>query len=180
MVVMVAMAMTVRMMAAILVMHVIVPVRMPMIVPAMVIGAALWTKGALHDFRRRTKAAHHLDQDVILLDVDRALGNLRRRVPIADMPRQTQEPLRATRGDFDKALRRSLHLHEASILELQRIAVVQYRGLFQIEQDLKPALAFQSGPALMARLVVEHDAVRDLFGFDRGFANDRRCAQHLT
>ena len=153
--------------------------RMIVRVRFVMIRATLGTERPLHKFRRSAKAAHHFDEDVILLDIDRTFGNLCGRVTVADMPRKTQQPFRASCGDLDELLRRSFHLNETPVVELERIAIVQHHGLVEIEQHIEPALTFQGRTPFMPRLMIQHDAVHDLVGFHRGTADDGRGSHHL-
>ena len=73
---------------------------------------------------------------MIVFDIDRIRCHFSRRVTIADMPGGLHQAGRIFGADFDKLLRRGFHDDEATIFELQRIAVIQQNGLLKIEQKL--------------------------------------------
>ena len=73
-----------------------------------VVGAALRLEGAHHGLHGAALAAHHLGQDMVVLDIDRVGGDLGRRVPVADMPGDAHQPQRVLGLDLQQALRLSL------------------------------------------------------------------------
>jgi hypothetical protein len=99
-----------------------------------VVGAALGLERALHERRGAALAAHHLGEHVVILNVDRIGGDLGRRVAVADVPGDPHQAERVLGPHLQQRLRRRLHLDEASVLELQRVAVVLCRRLVEIEQ----------------------------------------------
>jgi hypothetical protein len=132
------MAVRVGMAMIVVVMIVVMPVAV--VVPAIVlVGAALRLEGAHHDGGRAALAAHHLGQHVVVLDVDRVRRHLGGGVPVADVVGHLQEPQGVLGAHLQQALGRGLHLHEAAVLELHGVAVVQHRGLVEIEQKSRPA-----------------------------------------
>ena len=158
---------------------VVMPVAVAVVVPAIVlVGAALRLEGAHHDGGRAALAAHHLGQNVVVLDVDRVRRHLGGGVPVADVVGHLQEPQRVLGAHLQQALGRGLHLHEAAVLELHGIAVVQHRGLVEIEQEIEAGIAFQRDAAAVAALVIEGDGVGNPVRFHGGFAEDRGGAEH--
>lgn len=156
-----------------------VAVAVAVVVPAIVlVGAALRLEGAHHDGGRAALAAHHLGQNVVVLDVDRVRRHLGGGVPVADVVGHLQEPQRVLGAHLQQALGRGLHLHEAAVLELHGIAVVQHRGLVEIEQEVEPGIALERDAAAVAALVIEGDGVGNPVRFHGGFAEDRGGAEH--
>ena len=156
-----------------------VAVAVAVVVPAIVlVGAALRLEGAHHDGGRAALAAHHLGQHVVVLDVDRVRRHLGGGVPVADVVGHLQEPQGVLGAHLQQALGRGLHLHEAAVLELHGIAVVQHRGLVEIEQEIEARIAFQRDAAAVAALVIEGDGVGNPVRFHGGFAEDRGGAEH--
>ena len=156
-----------------------VAVAVAVVVPAIVlVGAALRLEGAHHDGGRAALAAHHLGQHVVVLDVDRVRRHLGGGVPVADVVGHLQEPQGILGAHLQQALGRGLHLHEAAVLELHGIAVVQHRGLVEIEQKIEAGIAFQRDAAAVAALVIEGDGVGNPVRFHGGFAEDRGGAEH--
>ena len=156
-----------------------VAVAVAVVVPAIVlVGAALRLEGAHHDGGRAALAAHHLGQHVVVLDVDRVRRHLGGGVPVADVVGHLQEPQGVLGAHLQQALGRGLHLHEAAVLELHGIAVVQHRGLVEIEQEIEAGIAFERDAASVAALVIEGDGVGNPVRFHGGFAEDRGGAEH--
>lgn len=144
-----------------------------------VVGAALGLEGALHCRHRTALPAHHLGQDVVVLDVDRVGGDLCGGMAVADMPGDAHQPQRVLGPDLQQALRRGLDLDEAPVLQLHGVAIDQHRGLVEIEQDVEPAIGLEGEAAAIAVVMVEGERVDDALGPDGGLANDGGGAKHV-
>ncbi len=169
----------VPMMPVIVVAVVVVVMPVAVVVPAIVlVGAALRLEGAHHDGGRAALAAHHLGQNVVVLDVDRVRRHLGGGVPVADVVGHLQEPQGVLGAHLQQALGRGLHLHEAAVLELHGVAIVQHRGLVEVEQEIEAGIAFQRDTAAVAALVIEGDGVGNPVRLHGGFAEDRGGAEH--
>jgi hypothetical protein len=152
---------------------------MTVVVPAIVfVRAALRLEGAHHRSGRAALSAHQLGEDMVVLDIDRVRGHLSRGMPVAHVVGDLQETERVLGPDLQERLRRRLDLDEAAILELHGVAIVQGRGLGEIEQEIDPCVAFERDPAAMSALVVERDGVGDAVGLDGGFPDNGGGAQH--
>lgn len=160
--------------AAGVIMGVIVAVSM-----VVVVGAALGLEGALHRRHRTALPAHHLGQDVVVLDVDRVGGDLGRGMAVADMPGDAHQPQRVLGADLQQALRCGLDLDKAPVLQLHGVAISQHRGLVEIEQDIEPAIGLEGKAAAIAVVMVEGERVDDALGPDGGLANDGGGAKHV-
>ena len=123
---------------------------------------------------------HHFGEDVIFFDIDRIGSDLRRRVPIADMPGDAQEPQRIFGLNFQEFLRRRFNHNKPPIFELQRIAVIEPGGFIKIEQEFEIAVAGQPNAAPLPVLMIERDAIVDALGFHRELAHDGCGADHWT
>lgn len=145
---------------------------------AMVVGAALGAEGAHHRLHGTAEAAHHVGENVVVLDEDRGLGDLGRGMAVADVPGDAGERERIGRLDREKPLGRRLHLDEAAVLQHQRVAVVEHDGLAEIEQEGKPAFGAENDAAPVPAGMVEGDAVDDLFAVDLAVAEDGSGTQH--
>ena len=88
------------------------------------VGPAHGTKRPLDDLDRGAEPDEHVDEHVIVGDVDRLARDLGRHVPVADMPGEREEVERIIGADLDKALGRSLHLDEPAALQPDGIAVL--------------------------------------------------------
>lgn len=197
----VPMSMAVRMavgmpaMIVVVVVMVMVMVMMTMIVPAVarlvfgeavvvvmaaavVVGAALGAERPHHRLDGAAEAAHHVGENVVVLDEDRALGDLGRGVAVADVPGDAGERERIGRLDREQPLGRRLHLDEAAVLQHQRVAVVEHDRLAEIEQEREAAFGAEHHAAPVPAGMVEGDAVDDLFPVDLAVAEDGSGTQH--
>jgi hypothetical protein len=120
---------------------VLMVVRVMMIVAGVIVGAAFRAKGARHRCCAATLTAHHLGQHMVGLDIDRVGRHFGWRVAIADVPGDPQQPERIFGAHLQKPLGRGLDLDEPAIVELQRVAIVEDRGLVEID---KPPSAFSA------------------------------------
>jgi hypothetical protein len=159
---------------------VIVVVRVvPVVMAAIVlVGAAFRLEGPHHRNGRAALAAHHLGEHVIVLDIERVGGDFGRRVSVADMIGNPEEPQRVFGPDLQEPLRRGLHLDQPAVLELHRIAVGQDGGPVEVEQEIQAVIALQRHPAAVTALVVQGDGIDDAVGLDGRFADDGSGAQH--
>ncbi len=145
---------------------------------AMIIGTALWLEGAHHLAQRAALPAHHHGQDMVMGDVDCIRRDLGRRVPVADMPGHGEKTQRVFRADFHQVLGCSSNADQATILQLERVAIIEHRCLVQIEQDFRATIAFQRDAAAVAVLMVERDGIDDQGRLDGRAAGDGGGAQH--
>lgn len=143
-----------------------------------VIGALLRAEGAHNGFGGAALAPDHLGQHMIISDIDGVGGDLGRGMAIADMPGDSHQPQRIFGGDFQQLFGRSLDDHKPSVLQFYRIAVIHFRDLVEIKQEIEPAITFQCHAPPVAVLVVQRDAVDDLVSLDGRLADDRCGTQH--
>ena len=122
---------------------------------------------------------HELGQSGIIRDIERVRRHFRRDVIAAEMPGEAHQPQRVLGADLQQALRRGLDLHEAAIVELQRIAVVQRCRLVQIDREFEPARRLHGNAATVAILISEAERIDDTLGADGGPANDGSGAKHV-
>lgn len=172
-VVMVVMSMLVTVIVAVM----LVPVAIVAVIAALV-GALLWAEGAGHFGRGRAEAAHHLQQHVVVADIERVLADLRGDMAVADMPGDLHQPQRVVGRDLDEALGGGLDLHEAPVLQLHRVAVVENGRAVEVEEEGEAALGGQRDAPAVARFVVEGQRVGDPLGLHGGAAEDGGGAEH--
>ena len=86
------------------------------------IGAAFRIERRFDLDHPRPQSLHHRFDDVIAPDAQRAARDLRRQMPIAEMPADANQMLRILAADLDKRLRRGHDLDQATVLEHQRVA----------------------------------------------------------
>ena len=169
------------MMIVIVAMRVIIVMIMPVMVRAMatlIIGTTLGLERTLDGVHRAAQTTQHFNEHVIIFDIDGIRRHFGGRVTIADVPGGLHQAGGVFGADFDKLLRRGLHDDEATILQLQRVAIIQHNGLLKIEQKLGPGSALQCHAAAMAAFMIERDAVDHLVGFHGGLADGLGGTEH--
>ena len=112
-------------------------VMMPHMAIMFAISAAFRIKGRFHMGKRSTQALQHGFNHMILADQNAAAFNLRRQMPIAEMPSQARQPFRRFGGDLNQGLRRGLHQNDTATFQQQTIPLVERGGLIQIQQKGK-------------------------------------------
>ena len=78
---------------------------------------------------------------------------------VAEMPGDPNQMLRIGAANLDQRLRRRDDLDQSAIVEHQRIAAAQHRGMFQIEQEFEPAGAGHRHPPAMTIVKIKHDGI---------------------
>jgi hypothetical protein len=172
------MIMAMVVMVMIMAMVVMVMMTVAVIVPAIVLVNALRLEGT-HDARRGAPlAANEFGESGIVLDVERLRRHFRCRVTVADLIRNPHQAKGILGLDLQERLGRGLDSDEASILELHGIAILQHRGLVEIQKEIEPALAFEHDAAALATLMVEGHRIGDTIRPDGGLADDGSGTKH--
>lgn len=178
-------------MAVMVLMAVIVTMMVVMVVVMMVVAAAavvamsvvvhlrLRLERTLDRRHRTALPAHQLGQRRIVRHIESVGRHLGRNVMAAEMPGETRQPQRVLGTHLQKAFRHGLDLHEAAVLQLQRIAVVQRRRLVERDLDLEPACGRSGHAAAIAVVMGEAKRVDDALGADSGLAKNGRSAKHM-
>jgi hypothetical protein len=159
-------------------MAVVSVVMMMTMMTALIVSTAFWLEGTLHCRDRTAEPAQHFDQHMILFDIDRVRRHFRRRMAVTDVPCGFHQSSRIFGADFNELLRRCLDCDEATIFELQGIAIVQHDGLIKIEKEFGAFLALERDPAAMAAFMIERDAIDQFFGLHGRLADCLRGAEH--
>jgi hypothetical protein len=170
-VIMVMIVMTVIMAMAVMIMAVIT-------MCVIMIGAALGLEGTRHGRHRASQATDHFGEHMIVFDIDCVRRDLSRCMTIADMPSGFQKPHWIFSFDFDQRLRCGFDENERAILELDRIAIIQGRGLFKIEQKRRALLARKRDASAMPPFMIKTHLINHFIGFDGGFAHNRSGPLH--
>jgi hypothetical protein len=160
------------MMGSLMIMGVTMIMAVIVSMPAMIIGPALRPEGAGDLGDRAALAADHLGQHMIVFDVKRVSGDFGRGMAVADVPGDAHQPERVLSPDFEQRLSRCMNHDKAAILELQRIAFVNDRGLVEIKQEFGSIHGFQYRAATLPVLVGEHDSARHSGRLDGSFADN--------
>lgn len=168
--------MTVIMAMAVMIMGMLIMTMLTMRV--IMIGAALGLEGARHGRHRASQATDHFGEHMIFFDIDRIRCDLGWCMTIAYMPSGFQKPHRILGFDFDQRLRRGAHENKRAILELNRITIIQRRGLFKIEQKRRTLLACERNASAVPPFMIKAHLINNFIGFDGGFAHNRNGPLH--
>jgi hypothetical protein len=138
----------------------------------------------------RAQSLHHRLDDMVAPDTQAARRDLRRQMAVAEMPGDPNQMLRIGAAYLGQRLRCRDDLDQPVIVEHQRIAAAQHGGIFEIEQECKPAGARHRHPPAVAVVEIEHDRIgrwlapamraANLCGADHTMAfliNERRPSQ---
>jgi len=124
-----------------------------------VIGAPFGIEWRLDLDHARAQSLHHRLDDMVAPDTQAARRDLRRQMTVAEMPGDPNQVLRIGAANLGQRLRRRDDLDQPVIVEHQRIAAAQHGGIFQIQQEFKPARACHRHPPPMAIVEIEHDGI---------------------
>jgi hypothetical protein len=114
------------------------------------------------------EASRHVGDDVIAPDAKRPPQQLRRQVPIAQMPGQAREMVSVVATDFQQSFARGDDLDQAAVLENERVTTAQPGAADRkVKQKLYSALSDHRHAAPLAFIVIEHDAVSRIAGPNR-------------
>jgi hypothetical protein len=102
---------------------------------------------------------HHRLDDMVTPDPQASRRDLRRQMAVAEMPGDPNQMLRIGAANLGQRLRRRDDLDQPVIVEHQRIAAAQHGGIFQIQQEFKPARARHRHPPPVAVVEIEHDGI---------------------
>lgn len=96
---------------------------------ALRIGAAFRIERRFDFKHPRTKSACHIRNHMITPDTQRFRHDLRRQMPVAQMPRDAHEMMCILAAYFEQRLGRSNHFDDTSIFQYKPIATAQRNGL---------------------------------------------------
>lgn len=157
-----------------------------MVVPAAAIVAMrvvmhrrLGLEGTLDLGHRTALPAHQLGQRRIAGNIERVGGHFGRDVMAAEMPGEAHQAQRVLGADLQQALRCRLDLDEAAVVELQRIAVVQHRGLIERDREFQAACPRHRHAVDVAVAMAEAERIDDALGADGSLAKNGSGAEHL-
>ena len=143
---------------------------------AMIVGRLLRLERAVDRIRRAAGAADQFGGAG--RNVENVRADFRGNVLAAKLPGEAQQTGRIAGADFQQRFLGGAHADEASILELQRIAVLQARGAVQGKIDREPARRGQMRPRQTPCGVVEGHRIDDEIGPDGGLADDQAGFGH--
>ena len=123
------------------------------------IGAAFGIERRLDLDHARTKPPDHGFDDMIAPDPQPLGHDLGRQMAVAEMPGDPDQMMRVGSPDLQQRLGRRHHLDQPAVLEHQRIAAAKCYGVFQVEQEFKPARARHRHPPPVPVVEIEHDGI---------------------
>jgi len=117
------------------------------------IGAAFGIEPAPRSRSRARRAPSPSPRSRDRAGYRQTLGHdLRRQMTVAEMPGDPDQMVRIGAANFNQRLRRRDHFDQPAVVEHQCIAAAQRDGVFQIEQEFKPA-RFRSSPCAAGAIV---------------------------
>lgn len=138
---------------------------MPMIVMIMpgdasqTIGAALGLKGCRDEADLGTKLLDQFDEHVIIAHTQRIGQQLRRRVPVAEVPGNARDHMRVRRPELDQTLRLALDRDDRAGFQLEPVAVDQRRRFGEVDEEFGPLRARQGAAPPAAIVEIKFDGV---------------------
>jgi hypothetical protein len=169
---------TMRVIVAVMTVSMGVTMMMVRVVMIADMGAALRLEGALHRSHSAALPTRKFRQGRIVLDVEGVIRNLGKAMVAAEMPGETRKAERVLGPDLQELLGSRLHLHKASILEPEGVAVVDGGLHVEIEQDLGPAFPLQRSLPAVPGLMIEDHRIDDTVGLHGGLTDDGGDAGH--
>ena len=133
----------------------------------------------------RAEAAHHLLDDMIAADTQAFADDLRRQMPVAEMPGDTHKVMWIGAANLHQRFGCRHHLNQPPVFQDKRIAAAQRHGFFQVQQELQSTRAGHRHPPPVPVVEIKHDGIgrRDLPGMlsldlrrtDHRFKTSRPC-----
>ena len=122
----------------------VIIVMVMMTVPALGgIGAAFGIEGLVDMGDGGAEAREHLLDHMVAADEQPVAGKLGRQVAVAEMPGEADEMGGVPRPDLGEWLGCGLHRDDTAILQEKAVAVMERRGLGQVEEEIEALLALQ-------------------------------------
>ena len=118
--------------------------------PVPTVGAAFRLERPLHGMHMGTEPFHHLSEDMVRLDQDCAAGDLCRRMPIAEVPRDAGERDRIGGMYLQQILGGSPNENNPAAVQQQAIAIREIGRFREVEQKLAPGVRLQHQAASVA------------------------------
>lgn len=158
---MLVMVMVVVMMLATMVMMMTVIMRRTVLGVRMAfgIGAAFGIERRLDLDDARAKPLHHRLDHVVTADAQAFCRDLRRQVPVTEMPGNPHQMVRVAAADFDQRLGRGDHFDQPPVFEHQRVPAAQRDGVFEVEQELQSARTGHRHPPPVPVVEIQYDGI---------------------
>jgi hypothetical protein len=111
----------------------------------------------------RSEAKQHVLDHMVGPNAKHLVSNLRRQMPISEMPSKARKLIGIFVPDFDHKLRSGLDLQPSPIFELQAVSFDHRNRLREIEKHIFALIGRQANAAAMARVKIEGKSVRCVF-----------------
>ena len=96
---------------------------------------------------------------MIAADAQAFADDLRRQMPVAEVPGDPDQMMRIAAANFEERLRCRHHLDQPVIVEHQGVAATQRDRVFEIKQELKSPRAGHRHPPPVPVVEIEHDGI---------------------
>ena len=123
------------------------------------IGAAFGIERRLDLDHARSQSLHHCLDDMVASDAQAFTDDLRRQMPVAEVPGDPDQMMRIAAANFEERLRCRHHLDQPVIVEHQGVAATQRDRVFEIKQELKSPRAGHRHPPPVPVVEIEHDGI---------------------
>jgi hypothetical protein len=156
-VVMVVMAMMIVVVLPVIVMPMVV-----MIMPgdtSQTVGAAFRLEGRRHETNFGPEFLDQFDEHIIVADTQRIWQQLRRRMPVAEMPGNARDDVRIRRAELDKPLRLAFDRNDRAGFQFEPVTVHERRRLREVDEKFGSLFARQGAAPAAAIVEIEFDGV---------------------
>lgn len=144
------------------------------------IGTAFRIERLAYFRHGRSKPVQHIGNDMVGPDQN-ALGlDLRRQMPVTQMPGQPQKMMRLGGTNRQKRFRRSAHFDDTAIVQHKPVTITHGDCFSQIKQKGKAALAGHRDTSPVAGVIIKHNVVRRVIPPGAGRLHLPRPDQNAT
>ena len=136
---------------------------MKFVMVAVTVSAAFGLERDLDRLKMCSEAAKHVFDHVVRPNPKNVGSDLRRQMPIAQVPGKSHELYRIFMSDLYEVLGSGLNLQPPSIFQLQPISIGHGNRLRKVEKNIIPLICRQAKAAAMARVEIESERTCCLF-----------------
>jgi hypothetical protein len=122
------------------------------------VGAALGLKRSPHLHETRSEAFEHGFDHMVGSDTKNGVTDLRRQMPVPQMPGKTRQLGGVCMPDLYNRLRCGLHFEPSPVFQLQPVSIGHGNGLRQIEEDLFALIRHQTDTPAVTLFEIESDS----------------------
>jgi len=126
------------------------------------VGAALGLKRRPHPDEIRSQAFEHAFDHMVGANAKDCATDLRRQMPVTQMPGETRQLFGISVADLYHRLRGRLYLEPSPIMQPQSVSVGHGNCARQIEEDLFALIGYQTDTPAVTLFEIERDGSRSL------------------